>query len=77
MAPMRSDHISKIESLFSVEGWTHESPNVFLAPDGITSVAVDIEPDYDTVTFEFLLETLRSRGLGDLADRFHLRIDKI
>ena len=77
MAPMRSESVSKIDALFADAGWTRKSTRIYLSPDGITSCPVDIELGYDTVTFEFLLYTLRDRGLDDLADRFHRRINEI
>ena len=77
MAPMRSESVSKIHSLFTDAGWTRETPSIYLSPDRITSFPVDIDPDYCTVVFEFFLECLRERGLGDLADRFHERINHV
>ena len=77
MAPMRSESLSKIDALFTDAGWTRESTNIYLSPDRITSFPIDVDPDYNTVVLEFFLETLRDRGLDDLADRFYKRINEM
>ena len=77
MAPMRSESFSKIDALFTDAGWTRESTNIYLSPDRITSFPVDVDPDYDTVVFEFFLGNLRKRGLDELADRFYKRINEM
>ena len=58
MPPMRVERLSRIEALLRSKGWMREVRFVYISPDGVDTISIDVDEDEDLqmVVVEFILD---------------------